>query len=38
LVVLDDEHRVVRTVVQGRTVHDAADPDPDLSTRERNAS
>ena len=38
LVVLDDEHSVVRTVVQGRTVHDAADPDPDLSPAERNVS
>jgi N-acetylglucosamine-6-phosphate deacetylase len=31
LVVLDEQHRVVRTVVQGRTVYDAAELDPDMS-------
>ena len=38
LVVLDEQHRVVRTLVGGRTVHDAADPDPDLSAAGRIAS
>jgi N-acetylglucosamine-6-phosphate deacetylase len=38
LVVLDDEYSVIRTLVQGRTVHDAADPHPDLPPGERNAS
>jgi N-acetylglucosamine-6-phosphate deacetylase len=46
LVVLDDEHRVVRTLVAGRTVHEVnpppgadrgeADADPDLSLAEWN--
>lgn len=31
LVVLDEHHRVMRTLVGGRTVYDAADPGPDLS-------
>jgi N-acetylglucosamine-6-phosphate deacetylase len=37
LVVLDEQHRVVRTLVQGRTEYDAADPDPDLSPAAGNA-
>lgn len=37
LVVLDEQHRVLHTLVEGRTVYDAAGGDPDLSSAEMNA-